>query len=57
MHAAIGAARGRRGDLFSCNGSERRLEGVLDGAAAGLRLPAEEATAVVLESERDPDRT
>jgi hypothetical protein len=32
------------------DGAERRLERILYRAAAGLRLPPEEATAVVLES-------
>jgi len=53
MDAAVGAtcaggADGGAGDL-----GERRLEGILNRAAARLRLPAEKATAVVLESEGD----
>jgi hypothetical protein len=57
MHAAVGAA-GRRGrDLFSGDCCQCRLERILYCAAAGLGLPAEEASAVVLESENDPDRT
>jgi hypothetical protein len=50
MDAAVGAAGGGGGD--SCTGycRERRLERILGRAAAGLRLPAEEATAVVLQS-------
>jgi hypothetical protein len=55
MHAAVGSARGRRGDLLSRDGCQRRLERILYCAAAGLGLPAEEATAVVLQAENDPD--
>ena len=50
VHAAIGAAGGRDGDLRIGNRGERRLERILDRPAAGLGLPAEEATTVVLES-------
>jgi hypothetical protein len=50
VHAAIGAAGGRGADFGAGDLRERRLERILDRAAAGLGLPAEEATAVVLES-------
>jgi len=50
VHAAIGAAGSRGGDWRIGNRGERRLERILDRAAAGLGLPAEEATAVVLQS-------
>jgi hypothetical protein len=50
MHAAIGAASSGGGDLRIGDRGERRLERILDSAAAGLRLPAEETTTVVLES-------
>jgi hypothetical protein len=55
MHAAVGSARGRRGDLLSRDCCQRRFERILYCAAAGLGLPAEEATAVVLQAENDPD--
>jgi hypothetical protein len=54
MHAAIGAAGGGGGDLRIGDSPERSLERILHRAAAGLGLPAEEATTVVLESESDP---
>jgi hypothetical protein len=50
MHAAIGAAGSGGGDLRIGNRGERRLERILDSAAAGLGLPAEKTTTVVLES-------
>jgi hypothetical protein len=50
MHAAVGAAGSRRRDLGIRDRGERRLEHILDRSAAGLGLPAEEATTVVLES-------
>jgi hypothetical protein len=50
MHAAIGAAGSGGGDLRIGNRGERRLECILYGAAAGLGLPAEKTTTVVLES-------
>ena len=50
VNAAVGTPGGRGPDRGTCNGAERRLERILDRAAAGLRLPAEEATAVVLQS-------
>jgi hypothetical protein len=49
MHAAIGAAGGRGRNLCTGNRSESRLERILNRAAAGLGLPAEEAAAVVFE--------
>jgi hypothetical protein len=57
MHAAVGAAGGGGADWFSGDCCQCRLERILYCAAAGLGLPAEEATAVVLQSENDPDRT
>jgi hypothetical protein len=57
MHAAIGSSRGNGLNRGSRDRGERGLERILDRAAAGLRLPAEEATSVVLQSESDPDRT
>jgi hypothetical protein len=57
MHAAVGAPRSRSADFLSGDCGQCRLERILYRAAAGLGLPAEEATAVVLESENDPDRT
>jgi hypothetical protein len=50
MHAAVGAAGSGGGDLRIGDRGERSLKRILDRAAAGLRLPAEEATTVVLES-------
>jgi len=50
VHAAVGAARGGGGNLDSGNRGERGLKRILERAAAGLRLPAQEATAVVLQS-------
>ena len=50
MHAAVGPARSGDADLRAGDGGERRLEGILHGAAAGLRLPAEKAAAVVFEA-------
>jgi len=50
MNAAIGAAGSGGGDFGTRDRDERRLERILDRAAARLRLPAEEATAVVLQS-------
>jgi hypothetical protein len=50
MDAAIGAAGGGGGDLGIGDRSKRRLERILDRPAAGLGLPAEEATTVVLQS-------
>jgi hypothetical protein len=49
MDTAIGAAGGGGGDRGTGDRGERRLERILDRAAAGLGLPTEEATAVVLE--------
>jgi hypothetical protein len=56
MHAAVGAARA--GDAHRCigNARQRRFERVLHGAAARLRLPAEEAAAVVFDAQRDSGR-
>jgi hypothetical protein len=53
MHAAVGAAGAGHGDRFTGDGGERLLEDILDRAAAGLRLPAEKAAAVVLQSYRN----
>jgi len=50
MHAAIGSAGAGHADRRAGNLTERRLERILDRAAARLRLPAEKATAVVLQS-------
>jgi hypothetical protein len=49
MHPAIGAAGSRGRDSCAGDRSERRLERILNRAAAGLGLPAEEAAAVVFE--------
>jgi hypothetical protein len=49
MDAAIGAPRGGGGHLCAGNRGEGRLKSILDGAAAGLGLPAEKAAAVVFE--------
>jgi hypothetical protein len=49
MHAPIGAAGGRGGNLRVGDRGERSLKRILDRSAAGLGLPAEEATTVVLE--------
>jgi hypothetical protein len=57
MHAAIGAAGAGHADRLAGDLGERRLERVLHRAAAGLSLPAEKATAVVLESQSYPDET
>jgi len=50
MDAAVGAAGRSGGDLCAGDRGEGRLERILDRAAAGLGLPAEEATAVVFQS-------
>ncbi len=39
--------------LGARNAAQRRLDGILHGAAAGLRLPAEEPAAVVFDAECD----
>jgi hypothetical protein len=49
MHATIGAPGSRGGDLRIGNRRERRLERILYRPAAGLGLPAKEATTVVLQ--------
>jgi hypothetical protein len=49
MHATIGAPGSRDGDLRIGNCRERRLERILYRPAAGLGLPAKEATTVVLQ--------
>jgi hypothetical protein len=49
VHAAICAARRRGGDRSAGDRGERGLERILHRAAAGLRLPAEKAAAVVLD--------
>jgi hypothetical protein len=53
MHAAIGAACAGRADGVAGDLLKRGLEGILNRPAARLGLPAEKATAVVLESEGD----
>jgi hypothetical protein len=53
MDAAVGASRANGGYGSAGDLRQRRFERVLDGAAARLRLPAEKATAVVLQSESD----
>jgi hypothetical protein len=50
MHAAIGSAGAGDADRAACDLGKGRLERILDRAAAWLGLPAEKATAVVLES-------
>jgi hypothetical protein len=50
MHAAIGSAGAGDADPRAGDLGQGRLERILDGAAAWLGLPAEKATAVVLES-------
>jgi hypothetical protein len=50
MNAAIGPPCRSRGYRRAGDGSEPGFERILDRAAAGLGLPAEEATAVVLQS-------
>jgi hypothetical protein len=49
MDAAVGAARAGQGHRRAGDRAERLLERILDRAAARLRLPAEEAAAVVLD--------
>jgi hypothetical protein len=53
VDAAVGATCAGRGCWSAGNLLERRLERILHRAAARLRLPAEKATAVVLQSEGD----
>ena len=50
VHARIGAAGG--GDFYGGIGEpgESRLEMILDAAAAGLRLPTAERSAVILDA-------
>jgi hypothetical protein len=50
VHAAIGPAGGGDADRIAGDRRERRLERILDGAAARLRLPAEKAAAVVFDA-------
>jgi hypothetical protein len=50
MNPAVGTPGRDGADGGTRNAAERGLERILDRAAAGLRLPAEEATAVVLQS-------
>ena len=50
MHTAVGPSGRRHAHRCAGDGAERRLERILYRAAAGLRLPAEEATAVVLDA-------
>jgi len=55
VHAAVGATRAGQLDRGSGDRGEGRLQRILDRAAAGLGLPAEEAAAVVLQSQSNPD--
>jgi len=50
MHAAIGSARAGDADRRAGDLGKGGLERILDRTAAWLGLPAEKATAVVLES-------
>jgi hypothetical protein len=50
MHAAIGSSGSRQRDAVAGDLRERRFDGILNAAAARLRLPAEKAAAVVLQS-------
>jgi hypothetical protein len=50
VDAAIGPARGRHADRLAGDPGQRLLERILHGAAARLRLPAEEAAAVVFDA-------
>jgi hypothetical protein len=50
VHAAIGPAGAGHSDRPAGNRAKSRLEGVLHGASAGLRLPSKKAAAVVFES-------
>jgi hypothetical protein len=50
MHAAIGAARRGHADGAAGDARQRGLQRVLNAAAARLRLPAEEAAAVVFDA-------
>ena len=56
MDSAVGPASAGGGDGRAGNGTERRLDCVLHGAAVRLRLPAEETAAVVLQSYGDARR-
>jgi hypothetical protein len=49
MHPTIGSPGSRGGDPRIGNRGERRLERILYRPAAGLGLPSEEATTVVLQ--------
>jgi hypothetical protein len=50
VHAAVGAPRGGEADGLSGDLRQGGFDRVLDRAAARLRLPAEEAAAVVLDA-------
>jgi hypothetical protein len=50
VHAAIGPAGGGDADRIAGDRRKRRLERILDGTAARLRLPAEKAAAVVFDA-------
>jgi hypothetical protein len=50
MHPAVGAPGADRGDGLAGDPFERRFEHVLNGAAARLGLPAEQAAAVIFDS-------
>jgi hypothetical protein len=50
MNAAVGATGAGDRRRLGSDAAQRRLERILYGAAARLRLPAEKATAVVLQS-------
>jgi hypothetical protein len=54
VHAGVGAACTDGLDRMAGDLAESTLENVLDRRATGLRLPAVERAAVVLEAERDP---
>jgi hypothetical protein len=50
VDAAVGSSGTGDIDRFAGDPGERTLKGILHRAAAGLGLPAEEPTAVVLEA-------
>src|SRR5256886_16343415 len=51
VRAAVGSAGAGHSDRPTGDRAESRLEGVLHGASAGLRLPSKKAAAVVFESQ------
>ena len=53
MHTRIGATGALRFDRMCRDLRQRRVDGILNGAARRLGLPAAEATAVILESKSD----